>query len=270
MSTFRAGRHELGQNFLHDRSTIDQIVECVSRTNGPIIEIGSGSGALTLPLQVLRRPITAVELDPRQVRALRGRVNSRTTVVHGDFLRFRLPRSPHTIVGNLPFHQTTAMLRRILHADHWATAVVLVQWEVARRRAAVGGATMMTAQHWPWYVFELVSRVPASAFTPRPGVDAGLMTVTRRPNPLVAPVHRRQYRSFVHAVFTGRGRGLRQILSRVTAASTKEEVMTWAARQGISDASMPRDLTAEQWAELFTIATRHRAATSPKRTENSP
>lgn len=96
--------------------------------------------------------------------------------MHGDFLRYRLPRTPHTIVGNLPFHHTTAMLRHILHAEHWTASVLLVQWEVACRCAAVGGATMMTAQWWPWYDFGLAGRVPASAFTPRPGVDAGLMT----------------------------------------------------------------------------------------------
>ncbi|NKU47678.1 hypothetical protein GS897_25610 [Rhodococcus hoagii] len=72
---------------------------------------------MTLPLQALRRPITAIEIDPRHVQKLQHRVDPSTTVVHGDFLRYRLPRTPHTIVGNLPFHHTTAMLRRILHAN---------------------------------------------------------------------------------------------------------------------------------------------------------
>ncbi|NKU38722.1 23S ribosomal RNA methyltransferase Erm, partial [Rhodococcus hoagii] len=116
MPTYRSGRHELGQNFLTDRKAVDTIVDLVSRTDGPIIEIGSGGGALTLPLQALRRPITAIEIDPRHVQKLQHRVDPSTTVVHGDFLRYRLPRTPHTIVGNLPFHHTTAMLRRILHA----------------------------------------------------------------------------------------------------------------------------------------------------------
>lgn len=268
MPTFRAGRHEFGQNFLTDQPTIDHIVKLVSQSNGPIIEIGSGAGALTLPMQTLLRPITAVEIDPRQVQALRRQVNSRTTVVHDDFLHFRLPRSPHTIVGNLPFHQTTAMLRRILHSDHWTTAVLLVQWEVAHRRAAVGGATMMTAQSWPWYTFQLVGRIPAAAFTPRPGVDAGLMTITRRTVPLVNTAQRKQYSAFVHAVFTSKGSGLRQILPRVADASAKGGVMTWITQQRLSNSSLPRDLTPEQWAEIFAIATRHAAAATPKRSRN--
>lgn len=103
MSTHHAGRHELGQNFLTDRKTVDAVVDLVSRTHGPIIEIGSGGGALTLPLQALCRPITAIEFDPRHARRLQHRAAPSTTVVHADFLRYRLPRTPHTIVGNLPF-----------------------------------------------------------------------------------------------------------------------------------------------------------------------
>lgn len=210
MPTYRSGRHEFGQNFLTDRATIDTIVRLVSHTDGPIIEIGPGSGALTLPLERLARPITAIEIDPRLAQALHGRLGALTTVVCADFLRYRLPRMPHVIVGNLPFHQTTSILRHLLHANAWSDAVLLTQWEVARRRAGVGGATMMTAQWWPWYEFALVGRVPAKAFTPQPGVDGGVMTVTRRPAPLVDPARRRHYRSFVHSVFTGKGRGLEQ------------------------------------------------------------
>lgn len=267
MPTFRAGRHEFGQNFLTDQPTVDRIVRLVSQSEGPIIEIGSGAGALTLPMQTLQRPITAIEIDPGQVQALRRHTNSLTTVVHDDFLHFRLPQSPHTIVGNLPFHQTTAMLRRILHCDHWTTAVLLVQWEVARRRAAVGGTTMTTAQSWPWYTFDLVGRVPAAAFTPQPGVDAGLMTITQRTVPLMDAAQRKQYSAFVHAVFTGKGRGLRQILLRVAAVSVKREVTTWIAHQRLS-ASLPRDLTPEQWSALFAIATGRAPATTPNRTRN--
>lgn len=249
-STPHAGRHELGQNFLTDPAAIRAVVDLVARTEGPIVEIGPGGGALTRPLAALGRPLTAVEVDGRRVRELRGLLGPGTSVVHADFLRFRLPAAPHVLVGNLPFHQTTAMLRHIVHSGHWTDAVLLVQWEVARRRAGVGGATMMTAQWWPWYDFALHRRVPATAFRPRPGVDGGLLTATRRPRPLVPDPCRREYQAFVHRVFTGRGRGLRQV---VRAAYPAARTASWARRHGITDRTLPRDLTAERWAELFDL-----------------
>lgn len=247
MPTHHGGRHEHGQNFLTDGAVIARVVDLVRRTDGPILEIGSGAGALTAPLLRLGRPLTAVEIDHRQADRLR-RALPAATVVRGDFLRHPLPAEPHAVVGNLPFHLTTAMLRKLLHAPHWTGAVLIVQWEVARRRAGVGGATMMTAQWSPWYEFGLAGRIPAVAFTPKPTVDAGLLTITRRRTPLVPTAQRREYAAFVHAVFTGRGRGLPEILAGVAPQNRRAEARRWAAGRG---APLPRDLRTEGWVETF-------------------
>jgi 23S rRNA (adenine-N6)-dimethyltransferase len=248
MSPPHQGRHEHGQNFLHDRGVIDSVVEIVARTDGPILEVGAGDGALTLPLQRLGRPLTAIEVDARRAAGLARRTSASTRVVDADFLQYRLPRAPHVIVANLPFHLTTAMLRRMLHGPGWTDAVLLVQWEVARRRAGIGGATMMTAQWWPWFEFGLVRKVSADAFRPKPSVDGGLMTITRRTDPLVDARDRRSYQAMVHQVFTGRGHGIAQIVERrMPAALTRQ----WLRENGIRASALPRDLSAAQWAALF-------------------
>nr|WP_225312190.1 rRNA adenine N-6-methyltransferase family protein [Microbispora cellulosiformans] len=46
----QGGRQELGQNFLVDDSVIAHIGDLVAETTGPIVELGAGDGALTLPL----------------------------------------------------------------------------------------------------------------------------------------------------------------------------------------------------------------------------
>jgi len=247
------GRHEYGQNFLHDRGVIGTVVEIVARTDGPILEIGAGDGALTLPLQRLGRPLTAIEVDAHRAARLARRTSAATRVVGADFLEYRLPRAPHVIAGNLPFHLTTAMLRRLLHGPGWTDAVLLVQWEVARRRAAVGGATMMTAQWWPWFEFALVRRVSAAAFRPRPSVDGGLMTVRRRREPLVDTVDRRRYQAMVHQVFTGRGHGIAQILARGPGHLNTRQ---WLRDNNIRASALPRELSAAQWADLFAASRR--------------
>ena len=112
-------------------------------------------------------PLTAVELDPRRAAALDRRYGDRVTVVHGDMLRFREPQHHH-VVSNVPFGITTPLLRHLLGQAGWGTAVLLLQWEVARKRAAVGGTTQLTARWWPWFEFALAGRVPAAAFRPRP------------------------------------------------------------------------------------------------------
>lgn len=266
MPTYRGGRHEHGQNFLTDPSTIATILQLVAATNGPIIEIGPGDGALTTPLAKLGRPVTAVEIDTRLARRLAQRLPSHVEVVADDFLTYRLPTSAHVLVGNLPFHQTTAMLRRILHAPAWTDAIVLVQWEVARRRAGVGGATMMTAQWAPWFTFTLHSRVPTRAFTPRPGVDGGVLTIHRREHPLLTPAERRQFHALVHRVYTGPGRRLAQILARNTSLGSPQAAQAWLTRQGVNAAGLPKDLPVEAWVDLFKTTG---SSPPPHRTQSS-
>lgn len=268
MRTHRPGRHELGQNFLIDRTTITTFVDLVAETDGPIVEIGAGDGALTLPLQRLGRPLTSVEIDDRQAARLARRVHAPTRVLQADFLEFTPPTTPHVLVGNLPFHQTTSMLRRILDSPGWTEAVLLVQWEVARRRAGVGGATMMTAQWWPWFEFRLDGRVPASAFRPRPGVDGGLLTVTRRQRPLIPREHRASYQDFVRRAFTGRGRGLNEILTAAATRSSGPGIRQWVRRQQLPATALPRHLSARQWAEVFLLqreSAKTRGGRSPAR-----
>lgn len=240
------GRHELGQNFLVDRDTIAAVVRLTDDTTGPIVEIGPGDGALTVPLAATGRHVTAVELDPRRARRLTRRVPGTVDVVNADALRFRFPAHPHTVVGNIPFHLTTPILRRLLALPHWDACVLLVQWEVARRRAGVGGASLLTASWWPWFEFGLYGRVPAHAFRPRPSVDGGLLAIHRRPQSLVED--RTAYQAFTRRVFTARGRGLREILRAFLPA---RRIDTWLRRHDVPPHALPKDLDAAQWAALW-------------------
>lgn len=252
MPTHSHGRHEHGQNFLVDAGAITELVAHVAATDGPIVEIGPGDGALTRPMARLGRHITAVEIDHALAARLRREVGGDVLVIHGDALRHRLPDTPHVVVGNLPFHLTTAMLRTLLRAPGWTDAVLVVQWEVARRRAGIGTSTMMTAQWSPWFEFSVSRRVPAHAFSPRPGVDGGILLIRRRRVPLLDAAGRSHFQAMVHRVYTGRGRGVREILTRARIFSHPGLARTWCRRAGVSPDTLPSGLSPDQWIDLFT------------------
>lgn len=243
------GAHELGQNYLRDRRTIGRIVELARPGRGPIVEWGTGDGALSVPLAELGRSYEGVEIDPRRALELRRRLDRRSRVTEGDILRHAPPKGS-TLVSNVPFHITTPVLRRLFRVNGWQRAVLLVQWEVARKRAGVGGATQMTAENWPWFEVRLDRRVPARAFRPMPSVDGGILVIERRSSPLLSTRHRGRYRRFVRAVFTGRGHGIAQILSR-NGYLTQGRAKKACAELGIRPQALPRDLDADQWAGLF-------------------
>jgi len=240
----------LGQNFLTDPAVVRDVVRLASRGTGPLVEWAAGDGALTKPLSALGRPIEAVEIDTHRVAQLRRTVGPHVAITEGDILRHAPPAGRYDVVCNVPFHITTPVLRRLLTLPRWWTAILITQWEVARKRAGVGGATQLTAQWWPWFEFTLQRRIPAASFTPRPSVDAGLLTITRREQPLVTD--RGDYQRWVRQVFTGRGRGLPQILHRAGGipAHTVED---WCRRAGVTSRALPKDLNAEQWASAYQL-----------------
>jgi 23S rRNA (adenine-N6)-dimethyltransferase len=128
---------------LSDPATADQIVDQAAFAPGElVVEIGAGSGALTRALA--RRPlrVIAVEPDPVWARRLREQTARSTPgvqVVAWDFRAVTLPRDPFRVIGSPPFAGTTDILRRLLDdpAIPMRRADVIVQWEVAVKRAAI-------------------------------------------------------------------------------------------------------------------------------------
>ena len=82
-------KKHLGQNFLHERSVIDKIVQAVNPQPGDaIVEIGPGQGALTFPLLQKHGELTAIEFDrdlhaPLQAAA---REHGTLRLIEGDVL----------------------------------------------------------------------------------------------------------------------------------------------------------------------------------------
>ena len=102
------GRHELGQNFLTHTPTISKITAIVAATKGPILELGAGAGALTKPLAQLGRPVTAIDIDEHRLPSLRNALHG-VPIDHADALT--VPLDHPVIVGNIPFHLTTPIMR---------------------------------------------------------------------------------------------------------------------------------------------------------------
>ena len=194
-------RRQLGQNFL-SAATADRLVEQANfRPDELVIEIGAGLGALPRAIAFRDTRVIAVEADPRWAGRLRERLGAqpRIRIVEADFLSIALPREPFRVAGSLPFGRTTDILRRILDDPGvpMTRADVIVQWEVARKRAAMPPATLLSTIWAPWWEMQLRGRIAASEFRPIPRVDAGLLTIARRDPPLLPPSRARPYAAFV-------------------------------------------------------------------------
>lgn len=183
-----ARRRSHGQNFLVDRNEISRLIDAVdARSNELIVEVGAGTGALTLLLAQAGARVIAIEPDHAWARRLHERVSEagfvdEIEIVRQDFREIEWPSETYRVVSNPPFGLTTALFSSLFDnpAEGPSRADLVIQLEVARKRAAVPPTTLRSAAWAPWWTFQLGPVVPRSAFRPVPRVDAALLTARRR------------------------------------------------------------------------------------------
>jgi 16S rRNA (adenine1518-N6/adenine1519-N6)-dimethyltransferase len=216
----------LGQNFVIDPNTVRRIVRVsgVGRDD-VVLEVGPGLGSLTLALLPAVASVTAVEIDPVLAQALPLTVAELAPaaagglrVVAADALRIdpaSLPGpAPTALVANLPYNVAVPVLLHVLERfPTVATALVMVQAEVAQRLAAQPGSRVygVPSVKARWYAE--VSRAGAvgrSVFWPEPRVDSGLVLLRRRPEP---EADRAATFAVIDAAFAQRRKTLRAALA---------------------------------------------------------
>lgn len=184
-------RRRLGQNFLKPEVATALVNAASFQASDLVVEIGAGLGSCTFALASQVDHVVAIEADLflagqlRQAVKRRGATNVR--VLHADALRYRFARRPFRVFGSLPFGATTALMRRLFDNPDSALvrADLVVQLDVARKRAAVPPTTLLSTSWAPWWEFNLGQRIPANTFRPVPSVDAAVLRVTRRTPPLL-------------------------------------------------------------------------------------
>ena len=229
-------------HFLRSSKLAAKLVRAAGIQPGDVVlDLGAGTGALTTALARTRARVVAVEIDPDLAGALRRRCPD-VEVREADALRTSLPHEPFKVVSNLPFDGATAILRRLLDPRlRLACADVIVEWGFACRRAAVWPGTQLSAYWGAWFELSVVCRLPRSAFAPPTSVDAGLLRVIRRPEPLVPPRHRRAYEGFLASGYRD---GPRAVVPGLVWKRCEAEL-------AFDRRARARDLDAHQWAGLF-------------------
>lgn len=209
-------RRRLGQNFLKPEVAKALVTGASFQATDVVVEIGAGLGSCTFALAREVDEVVAIEADPVLAGQLRQEVErlgvANVTVLALDALRYRFRRRPFRVFGSLPFGVTTALMRRLFDDPNVALvrADLVIQWDVARKRAAVPPNTLLSTSWAPWWEFHLGQRIPANAFRPVPSVDAAVLRVTRRSPPLLPLELAAGYSEFVRvawgAVNGGAGR----------------------------------------------------------------
>ncbi len=257
----------LGQNFLIDEEVIGAIADGSGVTEDTlVIEIGPGTGALTLPLAERAGRVVAIELDERVIPGLRVKTFSlgNVEIIHGDILKTDLKElisreleeyglKEVRIVGNLPYYITTPIIMKLLESDTGAASITaMMQKEVGDRIAAEPGTKLSGAitysVHYYADVTEIVS-VGRECFYPVPKVDSVVLRMDIRDE---CPVHVADEDLFFRCIRAGFSQRRKTLLNSLASMGDydKKDISEALDRAGIEHERRAESLSMEEFARL--------------------
>ncbi len=256
-------KKSLGQNFLHDPNALEKIVETADLMPGDtVLEVGAGTGALTVFLAQSKARVIALEIDERLLPILRQQLADcpNVQIVQGDILEINVEQlvggNDYVVVANLPYYITSAILRHLLEARHKPRRLVLtVQQEVAERLvAAPNDMSLLTVSVQFYGKPTIVTRLNPAVFWPRPDVASAVVRIDVYDQP---PVEVPGEDLFFKVVRAGFGQKRKQLknsmgsglgLSHADAAKILEEA-------GVDPSRRAETLTLEEWARITRVVT---------------
>ena len=185
-------RKEFGQNFLNDPAFAEMLVTHADVSQEDVVlEIGSGLGALTIPIAKVAHKVYAVEKDIDLIGLLKTELLvaglTNVVVLDQDILKIdwtgMIAAAGQTllVMGNLPYNISSQVLVQLIRNRHGiGRAILMFQKELAERICAppgikaYGRLSVMLA-----YCAEITPLVtiPARLFFPRPKVDSTFLEI---------------------------------------------------------------------------------------------
>jgi 16S rRNA (adenine1518-N6/adenine1519-N6)-dimethyltransferase len=251
-----------GQHLLVDRAALETIIAAADlQPDDSVLEVGSGTGVLTVELAARTRRVVAIELDRAILPVLRETTAlfANVEIIPRDLLDVQpdavFGDTPYKLVANLPYYITALTLRHFLEAANPPRLlVVMVQWEVAQRLTAQPGDLSLLGLSVQFYGKpSLVARVPAASFYPPPQVDSAIIRVDLFPRPPLPPDERALFFVLAHAGFAEKRKQIHNSLAR-NLRIPQQTVASWLAAAGIDPMRRAETLSLDDWFQLTHIA----------------
>ncbi len=260
----------LGQNLLLDDNINRIMVAAASLTpEDMVVEVGAGLGALTRRLCKHAGQLLSIEIDSSFMPCLRDQFGEMPNVhlFRGDVLNHELADlvaehipggESYKMVSNLPYYITTPLLFHFMESEvFFSRLVVMMQEEVGQRLVAAPGTSdygVLTLTSRCYADVDIVHRVSASCFVPRPKVDSCIVRFRCRKEAPVPGLDRPMFTQVVRAAFEQRRKTLRNSLtSSARLELDRDAVLDALATSGIDSGRRPETLCFEEFATLSAL-----------------
>jgi 16S rRNA (adenine1518-N6/adenine1519-N6)-dimethyltransferase len=240
--------------YLISGNIVRSIVDVADVADRKVVEVGAGTGTLTLELAAVARRVVTYEVDTNLASILTETLASASNVdvrfedAARTDLASALDGHGWVMVANLPYNVGTGIVLDALRtAPTIERIVAMVQREVAERFLAGPGSKVYGL---PSVVVGLHASghqaitVPSQVFEPRPGVDSAVVVLDR-----VASDPDAERAVEVAAVAFGQ----RRKMLRRSLASLSDDASGWCERAGIDPTFRPEQLAPSDYVALARV-----------------
>ncbi|KAG0700483.1 S-adenosyl-L-methionine-dependent methyltransferase [Suillus ampliporus] len=175
---------KFGQHILKNPQIAQTIVDKANlRPTDKVLEVGPGTGNLTVRILEKAKNVTAVEMDPRMAAELTKRVQGKPEqrkldIIIGDFVKADLPYFD-VCISNTPYQISSPLVFRLLsHRPIFRVAILMFQREFAMRLVAQPGTELwsrLSANVQLYSKVDLVMHVGKNNFRPAPKVESSVV-----------------------------------------------------------------------------------------------
>ncbi len=260
-------KKSLGQNLLLDDNINRIMADAASLTKeDDVIEVGAGLGALTGRLHERANRVLAVEIDRSFMPCLEDQFETvnNVSLFRGDILNHKLEKlvdeflpgpKQLKLVSNLPYYITTPILFYFWDSGlYFERMVVMVQEEVGLRMVAKVGARDYSKLALACQLraeVDIVHKVPASCFRPKPKVDSCIVRIRNRAEPLYSDVANDLITKLVNVAFSQRRKTIRNSLVKSgNLEIDSDRVMAAIEIAEIDPSRRPQTLSLDEFAAI--------------------
>ena len=234
---------DLGQHVLKNPGVAQTIVDKAELKQSDIVlEVGPGSGNLTVKILGRAKKCIAVELDPRMAAEVTKRVQGtpaarKLDVVLGDVIKTELPYFD-VCISNTPYQISSPLTFKLLATSPSPrTCILMFQREFAMRLFANPGDKLysrLSVNAQMWAKIDHIMKVGRNNFTPPPAVESSVVRlVPKSPRPQISY---EEWDGLLRVCFVRKNKTLRASFLGVTSVLEMLEAnyRTWCATNGVA------------------------------------
>jgi len=206
---------DLGQHILKNPLIVNAIIDKAAiKSTDTVLEVGPGTGNMTVKMLEKGKKVIACELDPRMAAELQKRVqgtseSNKLHLIVGDVLKAELPYFD-CCVANLPYQISSPFVfKLLLHRPFFRCAVLMFQREFAMRLVAKPGEKLYCRLSINTQLLARVDhimKIGKNNFRPPPKVESSVVRIEPKNPP--PPINFQEWDGLVRIAFVRKNKTL--------------------------------------------------------------